>query len=140
MKIAHIGHALIMLVALFATAGVARPENPVGPAILGLGGSSALTELLAGSHWAWYEGEFFRYSKNMPYWIEFYKDGTARVPWRDHPQYWALVDNVLTVSDSGKNGDKHIFTMNPDNKSGSAANQNLHIRYEKRASKPARWK
>ncbi len=135
---------LLMVFALLGSAGgVACAEAPAAPAIKGIGvgdANTALTELLSNSHWAWYEGPYENYTKNSPHWIEFYKDGTARVPWRDHAQFWKLADNVVTVLDSGTNGDKHTFTMNLENKSGSSDNQSLHIRYEKKASKPPRWK
>ena len=127
--------AIITLVALIAAA-IIRAEDPSNARP-----TAALTELVSGSHWAWYEGNFDRYKKRMPYWIEFYNDGTARVPWRDLPQYWTITEpNVLTVSGAGTNPDKHIFIMNLANKTGSRADQSLHIRYEKSASKPARWK
>ena len=130
---------ILMGVALLAT-GAIHAQNSVGLAVKSSG--TAFTELIAGSHWAWYEGTFDRYSKGkMKYWVEFYKDGTARVPWRDHPQLWTFAEpNVLTLTDSGLNPDKHIFFLNLENKSGSAQNQNLHIRYEKKATKPSRFK
>jgi hypothetical protein len=70
----------LLLFIVVCTGGVIRAADPIGSS-----SSTALTELVSGSHWAWYEGNFDRYKKGMPYWVEFYKDGTARVPWRDHP-------------------------------------------------------
>jgi hypothetical protein len=56
-------------------------------------------------------------------------------------QYWVITEpNILTLSGAGLNPDRHIFVMNLVNKTGSRENQSLHIRYEKRASKPAKWK
>jgi hypothetical protein len=132
MKIAKV----LWLMALMApSVGLAEPPTTPTP-------TAALTQLVAGSRWAWWDGNFDRYTRGrMKDWVEFYKDGTARVPWRDHAQYWTMNEsNVLTLSDSGTNGDKHIFTMDLSNKSGSTENQNLHIRYERRATKPAMWK
>jgi hypothetical protein len=125
-----------ILVAMFA-AGVAHAQAPDSSSP-----TAALTDLVSGSRWTWWEGNFDRYEKGkMQYWVEFYKDGTARVPWRDHAQYWKITEpNVLTLSGAGLNPDKHIFVMDLGHKSGSRENQSLHIRYEKRASKPARWK
>ncbi len=132
MKIAR----LLMFVALFA-AGSVRAQNAAAP-----DATKGLTELVSGSRWAWWEGNFDRYKKrDMTYWVEFYKDGTARVPWRDHPQYWTITEpNVLTLTGAGTNPDKQIFLMDVAGKSGSRQDQSLHIRYEKRATKPARFK
>jgi hypothetical protein len=130
MKIARV----LMLVALFA-AGAVLAETPSSPTP-----TAALTDLLSGSHWAWYEGDISSYKRGLPNWVECYKDGTARVPWRDHPQAWTITEpNLVTISDP-QVGDKSTFIMNIAKKSGSREDGQLHIRYEKRASKPARWK
>jgi hypothetical protein len=97
-----------------------------------------LTDLLAGTHWTWYEGDFTIYAPRLRYWVEFYKDGTARVPWRDVPQVWKVTEpDTVTVSDP-KLGDNHTFRMNVLNKSGSTESGKLHIRYRGKALNPAR--
>src|SRR5262245_40815081 len=99
MKIA----SLLMLVALLA-AGSVRAQAPASASP-----SKALTDLITNSHWAWYEGSYENYKKRSDIWIEFYKDGTARVPWRDYAQQWTLTEpNVLTVTAGGKSEEKHV--------------------------------
>jgi hypothetical protein len=140
MKIAR----LLLLVAVFCANIVQAAEKPSAGAAVPKGKSMSkaeLTALVSDTHWTWYEGRYDRYEEGMPHWIEIYKDGSARVPWRGHPQLWTVKGpNVLMIRDSGKNGDLHTFYMNGALKAGSAQNQNLHIRYEKTATRPEGWK
>lgn len=114
-----------------------RAQNALTPN----GTDPKLLDLVTNSHWAWYEGDISRYKRGMDaLWIEFYKDGTAQVSFRKHAQSWKLEGNAVTVRDAGENGDKHTFTIDLANKIGSTENKNKHIKYEKSATKPARFK
>lgn len=133
----------ILLVLLVLLAGTTHTPAADAPSVKGAGGpAAALIELVSDSHWAWWEGSFDRYKKGkMQYWVEFYKDGTARVPWRDHAQYWEVTEpNILTLKGAGLNPDMHILVIDLATKSGSRANQSLHIKYEKPARKPSKFK
>ncbi len=53
--------ASVFTLILLLVAGSVHAQQP-GLKVVG-GGSTDLTELIAGSHWAWYEGNYDRYTK-----------------------------------------------------------------------------
>jgi hypothetical protein len=100
--------------------------------------AAELNELFSGTHWAWYEGEFLAYQPRMKYWVEFYKDGTARVPWRDADQAWKVTPPGTVIVSDPKVGDHHEFLVDVENRSGSTLNRKLHIHYVGRVLKSER--
>ena len=105
----------LVMLGVFFTVGDLCAQSPASVNAEASSASAGLADLVSNSKWSWWEGTFDRYKKGkMEYRVEFYKDGTARVPWRDHAQYWKLTGpNELTLSGAGLNPDKHVFLIDP---------------------------